>query len=483
MQIHDVELSSLHVYNIWKVVSHQCHLSRYHHTDHVLGDILWSPEPHCVSLVIFSHMASLQVVLNEVFQRYYEQDPINHAAPIPTVTFSAPVSEATIREICYAERYLHQAEVSDRDIRATAAVIITAALKLDSNADASAIQRNNPEVGNSTVRKYIIKRNHSGFARKVIRLTLDLSNWQPGPCLKGLHEAAPGLYHTALSPGQHYCETNQPEHKIAESSASPHESHESRGSYVTGVLMATEDPAGNPGHDTMPAAPADPSLTPTQDIPNPMSTPAHAAANLDGGRLAEGGTAAAEAHDQLHDAQQLLEAAERILRESCGEVWLLQPFIPDMGCNEYRQDVARSHSQHHSEDAHTETWSFRPLVYLDTCCRLSNTCCLLFICIARYPRHCTLGTALKVLQTRLHASRQRSVLLCAEGSRCGCCCLPFTSCPEEELACVCLGACLLFGIESDLQSSLLFSKQTVLHRSLGFSNQPVLHYTLGAGPY
>ena len=87
----------------------------------------------------------------------------------------------------------------------------------------------------------------------------------------------------------------------------------------------------------MPAAPAGPPLVPTEQPPNPMSTPAHATATLDGGSTAQDGTAAAELLDRLHDAQQLLDAAERIVRESCGEVWLLQPLIPDMGCNEYRQ--------------------------------------------------------------------------------------------------------------------------------------------------
>lgn len=240
--------------------------------------------------------------------------------------------------------------------------MITAALKLDSNADASAIQRNNPEIGNSTVRKYIIKRNHSGFARKVIRLTLDLSNWQPGPRPKGLLATASGLYHTALSPGQHDSEIKQADHKTTEGTAEPHESCKSHGSHVTDVLMASEDPwpAEDPVHDTMPAVPADPSLTPTQDPPNPISVPAHAAANLDGGKTEDGSTATAEALDRLHDAQQLLDAAERILRESCGEAWLLQPFIPDMGCNEYRQAVARSRSKHHLEDAHRH-WNSRSL--------------------------------------------------------------------------------------------------------------------------
>ena len=38
----------------------------------------------------------------------------------------------------------------------------------------------------------------------------------------------------------------------------------------------------------------------------------------------------------LHDAQQLFKTAERLIRESCNEQWLMQPFIPDMERNEYR---------------------------------------------------------------------------------------------------------------------------------------------------
>lgn len=43
--------------------------------------------------------------------------------------------------------------------------------------------------------------------------------------------------------------------------------------------------------------------------------------------------------DALHDAQQLFKAAERIVKESCTEKWLLQPFIPDMERNEYRYET------------------------------------------------------------------------------------------------------------------------------------------------
>ena len=40
--------------------------------------------------------------------------------------------------------------------------------------------------------------------------------------------------------------------------------------------------------------------------------------------------------NSLQDAQELFKAAERMVMESCGEKWLLQPFIPDMEVNEYR---------------------------------------------------------------------------------------------------------------------------------------------------
>lgn len=38
----------------------------------------------------------------------------------------------------------------------------------------------------------------------------------------------------------------------------------------------------------------------------------------------------------LSDAQELLTAADRMIRTSCGEAWLLQPYIPDMSTGEYR---------------------------------------------------------------------------------------------------------------------------------------------------
>ena len=296
----------------------------------------------------------MQVAQYEVFQRYYEQDPIKHAAPIPTVPFSLRISKTISQDICYAQRYLTQPKVSDYDIRATAASIIAAAIKLDSNADASAIQRHNPKVGNSTVREYIIKRNHSGFARKVIQLTLDLSNWQPGSSSQGLLKTAPG-------PSQQNATLyNRTDHKLSQQARDP--SHGMRSpdlqddpATASSHDPIVDDPATNSAQSFMLAPPLDPSwparhpslasrdpsLPPPQEAPadqGPLSTPAHASSTpTQGGNTVEGSKAAPEVLDRLHDAQQLMVAAERMLREGCGELWLLQPLIPDMGCNEYRQ--------------------------------------------------------------------------------------------------------------------------------------------------
>ena len=69
----------------------------------------------------------------------------------------------------------------------------------------------------------------------------------------------------------------------------------------------------------------------TQGISHPFSD--HMGQPDDSSDAAEG------MDDALHDAQQLFKAAERIVKESCTEKWLLQPFIPDMERNEYRYET------------------------------------------------------------------------------------------------------------------------------------------------
>lgn len=256
----------------------------------------------------------MQIALHDVFQQYYEQDPATRAAPIPTAQISLPVSNQFHRNICYAQRYLGHSQVSDSDIRATAAAILSAALKLNVNADATAIQQHNPDIGNSTLRKYVLKRNHSGFARKIVQISLDLSNWQtdtlsPGP----------------VGPGQPVVEEAQP---ICNSSNDTlHSNSQSLVKRAAGGQQQHSNTTSNStpldaGFDDADVMPEE-----TAGIANSLPHPS------------TGTTPKTVTHGPLHDAEQLLAAAERMLRESCGEDWLLQPFIPDMGSNEYRYSI------------------------------------------------------------------------------------------------------------------------------------------------
>ncbi len=248
----------------------------------------------------------LQAALYDTFQKYYEQDGSTGIAPIPTAIISLPVNGTFHRDVCYAQRYVQQAVIPDADIRAAAAAMLAATMKLDSNPDANAIQQHNPDILNSTLRKYVLKRNHSGFARKVIQISLDLSNWQPDQLLSGLIGSAlhgPHVTQLSLGPGNE--------------SAPSATSHKQSSSMVADPPTSETCAASFDSANAMPEAPgnASPSL------------------HESGSR---GPALKPSTHDPLHDAQQMLVAAERILRESCGEEWLLQPFIPDMGSNEYR---------------------------------------------------------------------------------------------------------------------------------------------------
>ena len=228
----------------------------------------------------------MQIALYDLFQEHYEQDPTTHFAPIPTATITLPVNSSFHREVCYSQRYFNTAVIPKSDIRATAAAILTAAVRLDSKADAMAIQQHNPDTGNTTLRKYVLKRNHSGFARKVIQITLDLGNWQQGQLLSGLLGSTP--YQAHVTPASQSIKLQDNDSAEACAAAAAH---------------------------AMPGIPAESSqrllVASVPHVKPVVRAP-------------------------LHDAQQLLAAAERMLRESCGEVWLLQPFIPDMGSNEYR---------------------------------------------------------------------------------------------------------------------------------------------------
>ena len=201
------------------------------------------------------------------------------------------------------------AVIPDLEVRATAAAILSAATKLDNNADATAIQQHNPDIGNGTLRKYVLKRNHSGFARKVVQITLNLTNWQSGTFYSGLHSD-----HDAVIVGQ-------PEHANLTDMSGSTLSDKSCSVLHQQPSGAMSQAASQPFLENANAAPA---------------APADLASSAPHASVMDAAAAKHAAGNPLHDAQQLLAAAERMLRESCGEDWLLQSFIPDMGSNEYR---------------------------------------------------------------------------------------------------------------------------------------------------
>ncbi|DBB13238.1 TPA: hypothetical protein ACH3X3_004983 [Trebouxia sp. C0006] len=169
--------------------------------------------------------------------------------------------------LCYSSRYLQQQlEITNEDIRATAAALLDAVRQLEFDSDAQTIQQTNQENGWKPMRKFFIKRNYSACALNVLTFTLrSLSSWQHS--------------RSSLPSAQQRSNT-----------------FNSNGTSLRDFQFAS--------------------------INEPCSC---------------GSTdAAQDMDDALHDAQQLFRAAERIVKESCGEKWLLQPFIPDMERNEYR---------------------------------------------------------------------------------------------------------------------------------------------------
>ncbi len=142
-----------------------------------------------------------------------------------------------------------------------------------------------------------------------MQITLNLTNWQSGTFYSGLHSD-----HNVSAVGQ-------PEHAILSNFSDSTLSNNSCDMLHQQPSGATSQAASQPFLENANAAPA---------------APADLASSAPHALTMDATAAKASAGKPLHDAQQLLAAAERMLRESCGEDWLLQPFIPDMGSNEYR---------------------------------------------------------------------------------------------------------------------------------------------------
>lgn len=107
----------------------------------------------------------LQLIMHDVFQTHYHQDPSSRFSHIPSIPVSIPVHYPTQLEFCYTARYLQQQQqqtVSEEDVRATAAALLHAVQELELDRDGRSIQETNQKSGGRPVRKYFIKRNYSG---------------------------------------------------------------------------------------------------------------------------------------------------------------------------------------------------------------------------------------------------------------------------------------------------------------------------------
>lgn len=333
--------------------------------------------------VVFMLNVPLQMAQYNLFQKYHDCHPATHTPPIPTVSIQPAVSARVLRNICYRQRYLQDSyTASEEDIRATAAAILEAAQQLDGNPHAQSIWAHDASIADNATRKYVIKRNHAGFARKVIRLTVRLDNWQSTPSLTSLlqpsrHSSIQGQTHSRSNCDAGMSEVCQSGEKTSLQHEPPADNGPS-GFVQTSHHTSTQKKRTAPSHESdaeiplatqeapLPSASEDiAKQTATQqqlsdkshDITKPAAAQQepldalHDAQQLTAryqervtqeqplGELRDAAkprAAQQQPLDVLHDAQQLLRAAERMLRESCGEDWLLQPLIPDMGTGEYR---------------------------------------------------------------------------------------------------------------------------------------------------
>lgn len=269
---------------------------------------------------------------------------------------------------------------AEEDVRATAAALLKAAKKLDSNPDAQAIWAHSPGTAGSSVRKYIIKRNHAGFARKVIKMTLDINNWQSTPTLASVLKSPHSHYQAPhVDIPKDACKSGLLCHSTPEGSPCPAKSSQlpSNASQPRdAATTAAGDAAAAFGHPPVFQEPELPCSGPRAAL-GPRHTAPHITQQPPGNQqeqqhdeLQGSNGGEVQSVDLLQGAQQLLKAGQRILTESCGEAWLLQPFIADMGNNEYRSACSLPAGRRQFAVANVQSCS--------ACCSVSQLSQMLF---------------------------------------------------------------------------------------------------------
>lgn len=304
----------------------------------------------------------MQVAQFKLFQQYHDSNPEKHTPPIPSVPVHPAASWRLLRHICYQQRHVTDTyTASEEDIRATAAALLEAAKQLDSNPHAQSIWAHDTRIQGSSVRKYIIKRNHAGFARRVIKMTLGLDNWQSTPSLTSLlqRKRTSAQYKGGCHPNGSCSYGSEAPSQVASHIGNAYpglvqtpDAARLSSFKVAAVCASLAQHGWKLAQGILSSTPFTSHNTSTSqsyhnlEQSSTLQTPAVIEENnLSEVPQAEGLTSRNSSKqtvsiqqptDILQDAQQLLKAAKRVLLESCGEDWLLQPFIPDMGTGEYR---------------------------------------------------------------------------------------------------------------------------------------------------
>lgn len=219
----------------------------------------------------------MQMQLQDMYQSYYDADPENRTPPIPTAQVVPPVSTQRLQQLCYSHtRVPTEAELTD-----TAYAILDALHELETTVPQGdrirgVVERSGASFyaspGLQWMGEYMIKREFSEGSHHVFGISLP--KLLPEPIEASHCHTDLNLQHTNAS------------------------------TTMTSHNMATD--MGNPEQSSLTSCPLDQDAEPVQ-----ITIPSYV-------------------------WQLLWETASRLLTESCGESWLLQPKIASMTRLEYR---------------------------------------------------------------------------------------------------------------------------------------------------
>lgn len=282
-----------------------------------------------------------QVMLQNMYESYYQAEPAQRTPPIPTTQVKTQQSAERERELCY----LAATTASERE--AVKQCLLKAVLELEHLVRPGHPVRSMVEGGSSAwMGQYIIKREFSEGSRHVFGVSLpDLSSARPA---------------AHADPGQHISGNVDGEVDVCLSDVADGRPQESSGGQAGASILASVKAAVStvarilgmsaaPGQKLpssqqhtvadLPLEVQPPDISPDAPIcrspdaaaAETESSSAVHASNVQGGARGSVGMKLTPELDSMLD-----ETADRLLQTSCGEGWLVQPRIANMSGLEYR---------------------------------------------------------------------------------------------------------------------------------------------------